>query len=58
MYLFIYLFVCLFIYFLRGGGGIDMGETLPVCREQVHTGRPHTRKDNSIFKKPDVMFFQ
>ena len=55
-YLFIYLFVCLFIYFLRGG--IDMGETLPVCREHVHTGRPHTRKDNSIFKKPDVMFFQ
>ena len=35
-----------------------MGETLPVCREHVHTGRPHTRKDNSIFKKPDVMFFQ
>ena len=37
---------------------IKMRETPPVCREHVHTGRPHKIIDNSIFKKSNVMSFQ
>ena len=38
---------------------IKMGESPPICRgEQVHTGRTHTRIDNSVFKKFSVMSFQ
>ena len=37
---------------------IKMQETLPVCREHVHTGRPHTRIDYSILKRLNVMLFQ
>ena len=36
---------------------IKLGETLPVCREHVRTGRPHTRIDNSNSKKSNVMSF-
>ena len=32
-----------------------MGESPPVCREHFHTGRPHTRIDNRVFKKSNVM---
>ena len=55
IYLFIYL---LFFGGVAGVGGtgiffiffkkypfINMGEAPPVCREHVHTGRPHTRKN-------------
>ena len=46
-----YLFVCLFIYlFIFCGRGINMGETLPVCREHVHTGRPHKEKTIAFSK--------
>ena len=38
---------------------IKMGEGLPaVCREHVQTGRPHTRINNSIFKKLNVISCQ
>ena len=30
------------------------GETAPVCREHVHTGRLYTRIDYSIFKKSSL----
>ena len=30
----------------------------PVCEEHVHTGRPHTRLNNRVFKKFQVMSFQ
>ena len=36
---------------------IKMGETSPVCREHVYTGRPRTRIDKSIFNKSNVMSF-
>ena len=55
IYLFIYL---LFFGGVAGVGGtgiffiffkkypfINMGEAPPVCREHVHTGRPHARKN-------------
>ena len=35
-----------------------MGEITPVCKEHVHTGRPHTRINNSIFQKSNVMSCQ
>ena len=34
---------------------IKMGESSPVYGEHAHTGRPHTRIDNSVFKKSNVM---
>ena len=73
-YLFIYLFIlggeCRDIFHLCQWGSsdphttakltlfINIGEDSPVCREHVHTGRPHTRIDNSIFKQADLMSFQ
>ena len=72
-YLFIYLFwegsAGIFFIFVSGGAPdphttakltlfINIGEDSPVCREHVHTGRPHTRIDNSIFKQSDLMSFQ
>ena len=30
----------------------------PVCREHAHAVRPHTRIDNSIFEKSNVMSTQ
>ena len=41
-----------FVKFYQNGGDPS------VCSEHVHTGRPHTRIDYSIFKKPNVMSFQ
>ena len=37
-----------------------MGESPPICRDYVYTGRPHTNiiEHNSKFKKFSVMFFQ
>ena len=73
IYLFIYLFwegsAGIFFIFVSGGAPdphttakltlfINIGEDSPVCREHVHTGRPHTRIDNSIFKQSDLMSFQ
>ena len=40
--------VALQYHFYQNGGA-------PVCREHLHTGRPHTRIDNSVFKKSNVM---
>ena len=36
------------------------GESPPVCREHVDTGRPHTSiiEHNTLFTKFSVMFFQ
>ena len=42
------------VYQNGGGGG---GGARTVWREHVHTGRPHTRIDNSIFKKSDLICF-
>ena len=35
-----------------------MGETRPVCREKIHTGRPHTRIDYGTLKKSNVTSFE
>ena len=35
-----------------------MGETRPVCREKIHTGRPHTRTDYGTLKKSNVTSFE
>ena len=48
---FISLFTCVFIY-------LFMGETRPVCREKIHTGRPHTRTDYGTLKKSNVTSFE
>ena len=40
--------VALQYHFYQNGGA-------PVCREHLHNGRPHTRIDNSVFKKSNVM---
>ena len=73
IFLFIYLFwegsAGIFFIFVSGGAPdphttakltlfINVVEDSPVCRENVHTGRPHTRIDNSIFKQSDLMSFQ
>ena len=73
IYLFISLFwegsAGIFFIFVSGGAPdphttakltlfINIGEDSPVCREHVHTGRPDTRIDNSIFKQSDLMSFQ
>ena len=35
----------IFFIFFKKYPFINMGEAPPVCREHVHTGRPHTRKN-------------
>ena len=48
----------IFLIFFKKYSFINIGEAPPVSREHVHTGRPHTRIDNSILKKSNLMSFQ
>ena len=70
MYLFIYLFIIFFIYYCYyyhysfwghkdiSHLFINMVYSPAVCREHVHTGRPHTRIDNGYAYSAGKKFYR